>query len=511
MARFALCDYLASPHNTLVLMSSTTQQGLELRVWGEIKELFNLARRVWPAMPGYAVDSKFGIFTDDIRNDADDARDIRRGCVAIPVLDTQGQWKGLSRWVGVKQKRRRMLGDEVQFYPAPFLSTFANLNKGDFKGVFAGNPIGEGDPLDRIAEPLNGWDSLPDITATTTWPNKMEGTTIQLYGPDSPAIKHAPRYPYLINQADIDRIVSFYSADSSEYWNQAVGVRRPGVSARRVLTRDMVVKFGAQAPVVWRGDPLVKGYALDASYGGDRCVGGSFEFGKDIEGQTVIAFGWPRVIPVKQFARSVPEAERVLPEDQIAAAIRDDCRGLGIPAAHVFFDSTGRGSLGTSFARLWSADVNPVEFGGTPTRRPVCADLFTLDEQTGQRRLKRCDEHYRKFVTELWYSVRYVVEARQSRSLYQEYVDEFCAREWKLVRGDLIELETKEETKTRLGRSPDMADWASIAVEGARRLGFQIARLETPQPRDTGGGGWKRDLRDRARALRRSYTLDVAT
>ena len=47
--------------------------------------------------------------------------------------------------------RRRVLADETQFYASPYLSSLANLDKGDFKGVFVGNPIGEGDP-DRIHE-----------------------------------------------------------------------------------------------------------------------------------------------------------------------------------------------------------------------------------------------------------------------------------------------------------------------------------------------------------------------
>jgi len=82
-----------------------------------------------------------------------------------------------------------------------------------------------------------------------------------------------------------------------------------------------------------------------------------------------------------------------------------------------------------------------------------------------------------------------------------------AAREWTTVRGDRKELETKEDTKERLGRSPDMADWAVIIVEGARRLGFVIANMEGPkqQRRDD---AWKARLRAKASRLRESYTLN---
>lgn len=506
MAKFALTDYLCFPEQTLSLMSSTDLRGLELRVWGDLKDLFTRARDRWPEIPGHPVDHLHGIFTDALSDDSD-IRDIRKGLLCIPMLESGGSWKGLEKYTGIKQKRRRLFGDEVQFMLPPYLTALANLNKGDFKGVFVGNPIGEGDPLDKLAEPLEGWDSLPEVTKTSTWKNRMGGTTINLVGSDSPAIHHPGKYPYLIDQSDIDYIVGYWGRDSAEYWNQAEGVRRPGVSLRRVVTRDMISKFGAQDEVVWSVKPTIKGYAIDASYGGDRCIGGSFEFGFDINGHQVISFGKPKVIPIKLYPKTVPEELRILPEDQIAEYARADCESLGIPSAHLSHDATGRGSLGSAFARLWRHDTNPIEFGGSATPRPVLADLFIYDEKLKAKRLKRCDEHYSKFVSELWFSVRYVIEGRQSRNLPSEAVDELCAREWKRVRGDRIEVESKEDMKPRFGRSPDIGDWVAICVEGARRLGFQITRMGWELKTEKKDERWKEELRERARKAKQSYSL----
>lgn len=508
MARFALTDYFFFPRETLILMSSTDLRGLELRVFGEVKSLFEQAKEVWPDAPGNPVDSMHAILTDDLNEDAD-VRDIRRGLICIPVLDSTGQWKGMAKWVGIKQKRRRVLADETQFYSLPYLSTLANLDKGDFKGVFVGNPIGEGDPLDKLAEPLEGWDGMAEISTTTTWKNRMGGTTINLYGPDSPAIKYPGYYTYLINQADIDRIVDYWGKESAEYWNQAAGVRRPGINERRVVTRDMVRLFGAQEPVTWGGKQTVKGYGIDASYGGDRCVGGSFEFGTDVNGLTVISFGTPTIIPIRVYPKSVPMDQRIIPEDQIAEFVKAECEKLGIQSSNVYHDATGRGSLGTSFARIWTANTNPIDFGGNPTPRPVTSDMYIYDEKLRMKRLKRCDEHYSKFVSELWFSVRYLIEGKQCRNLSNEAVDEFCAREWMRAKGYKIEVEPKDETKKRIGKSPDFADMVAICVEGARRLGFSLVRLESEKAKKS-NDKWKDDLLERARKLKASYTLQAA-
>jgi len=516
IARYALTDYFCFPEETLFLVSSTNLRSLNLRVFGEIKMLFNQARANWPGCPGNMLDSMHGIFTDKIE-DTGEARDIRKGVIGIPVEDSNGQWIGLSNWIGTKQKRRRVFADEAQLYRnGAFLTTFANLNKGDFKGVLIGNPIADAPVLDKASAPVAGWESLGEITKTTTWRNQMGGVTVQLYGPDSPAIRHPGKHTYLINQTKIDWIEKTYRRDSFEWFNQALGVRTGKALDMRIIPRDLAVQFGAQDEVVWGVKSRTKVYAIDASYGGDRCPGGHIEFGEDINGKLVISCTRPTIIPIKLYPSGVPESERVLPEDQITLFVMQDCESKGIPARNVFYDSTGRGSLGTSFARIWSNDVNPVEFGGVPSNRPVCDDMWIMDEKTHERRLKRADEHYFNKVTELCFSIRFVIEGRQMRNLPTEVLDELCLRIWWMRPGNKRQAEPKTGTpnqpgmKERIGFSPDLADWLAIAVEGARRLGFISARLE-PVDAAREDIHWKRDLQRRAAQIKRSYTLTTAS
>lgn len=491
-AWWGLCDYYCFPNDTCVLVSSTDLRGLDLRVWGEIKTLHEEAQTLHD-VPGHLLETKRAISTDDIEDD--EVRDLRKGIIGVPTVQN-GKIVGLSKFLGIKQKRMRLIADEAQFMGASFLSAFANLDKNeDFKAVVLGNPQDILDPLGKAAEPKDGWGSHMEPDKTAVWDTRfMSGRCVNLIGTDSPNFDYPEgtptKFPYLISREKIANTLSFFPQDSTEYYSQCIGSMKIGQMIKRVLTRDLCRQFLATSQdIVWDG-PTTKICGLDAAYGGDRCVAGHIEFGKSIEGKTTILIRPPFIVPIR--ANSDKQ-----PEDQIAEWIKEYCRKNSIPPENFFHDSTGRGSLGTALARIWSAQCNPIEFGGSPTTRPVSLDLYIWDQSEKRRRLKRCDEHYSKFVTELWFSVRYAVEAGQVRGLSEDVMDEFCMREWKKVRSDKIELEKKEDMKERVGRSPDLADFVSICFEGARQRGFQISRLANAEAEQK-SLEWLRSLADKA-------------
>ena len=297
-----------------------------------------------------------------------------------------------------------------------------------------------------------------------------------LSAPDSPNFDfpqdEKPRYRYLIDQRRIDNTAKFWGKDSHQYWSQCVGVMKQGLTARRVITRQLCLQHKAFETAQWGPGKRMKLYAIDAAYSGtdgDRCVAGWIEFGYAMSGVQLLKIYPPKVIPV-----AISESN--IPEDQIAKYAQQDCAEQGIPATDIFYDSTGRGTLGSAFARIFGVSTPvPVEFGGRPTDRPVRHDLYIEDH--GAKRLKLCSEHYSKFVTELWFSVRYAIESGQVRELPEDVAFEGFQREYKEVAGNKIEVETKADMKERTGRSPDLFDWLVTAVEGARRRGFKIQQL----------------------------------
>lgn len=503
MSAIGCADYYCFPHNTLGIFTSTSKTGLQLRIWGEVKSLHLKAQQRFPSLPGHPVDSLYTITTDNLETGR--IRDLRRGLICV-----NGEKVG--EIVGIKQTRRRLYGDEFQHMKPAFLTDgLPNLNSGDFKAIFSGNPMGEGDALDKLAEPKDGWSSIPEPEKTTVWNTRdIGGRCINLIGTDSPNFDYpqedGPRFPYLIHQKSIDRIVSRWNTNSYQYYRYAKGTRMAGMDAHKVITRESCIQHHAMEQAFWFNEKRTVVYAVDAAYGnigGDRCVGGKIEFGPDVTGKTILCPSLPVVIPVKPHKM----ANRS-PEDQIALYVREECEREGIPAHHVFYDATGRGSLGTAFARLWpdGKNVNPVEFGGSPTDRPVSSELMIRDLKDGKFRLMTAKERFSKFVTELWWDVRYIIEADQMRELPEDVMLELSRRIWRTVRGDKYEVETKAEMKERVDESPDLADWLATACEGAIRLGFKIEGMSKqagPPTTDL----WKVDLKRRSEKLRSSWTL----
>lgn len=507
LSKYALIDYWAWPDETLILMSSTDTRGLELRVWGDIKDLVQRAREQFDWLPGIVSDSKHGIFTDSL-DDTDDVRNMRRGIICIPCLGSDGQWAGgLEKFVGIKQKRRRLIGDEVQFMHINYITTLSNLDKGDFKGVFVGNPIGgNGKALDKLAEPEKGWDSIGEVTKTITWRNRFDGLTIDLVGTDSPNFdeNRVKNYPYLIDQTDVDKVAKRSGKDSAEYWSQIMGVRKIGVDAHRVLTRSLCLQFEAFKDCIWQGTPTTKILGIDAGFGGDPCESIVIEFGEEVGGRIVLKFHPTVMIPI-MIGDAYPS-----PENQIATFVRDFAQRMSIPPDNIFVEAGMRVTLGIEMAKIIGPSVTSINAGGPTTNRPVNNDMYVFDEKLMTRRLKKCSEHYIKFITEMWYSVREAVISGQVREIPENVVEQFAMREWEEAPGGRYELETKEKCKARMGESPNRADAAAIALEGARRRGFKIARIAA-ETTISKNDLWLEQMARKSRELTRSKELNFTS
>jgi len=350
-----------------------------------------------------------------------------------------------------------------------------------------GNPVDFNDPLGKAAEPKDGWSNHLEPKKTECWDTRfMNGRCVNLIGTDSPNFDfpadEPTRYKYLISREKIANTLSFFPENSLEYYSQCIGAMKVAGMERRVLTRDIIRQYGADKDTAFQGE-TTKVYFVDASRGGDKCVGGHGEFGVNVEGKIVLRLGEPKIIPIVVGSGTDPEY-------QIANFVKQDCTALGVPPANMGHDATGWGSLGTALAVVWSNQTIPVEAGGTPTNRPVCNDLFIMDDSKNPplKRLKLCHEHYEKRVTEFWFSLRYAVESAQVKNLPDDAIEDLVERKWDYSKGNKIVVEAKSSRvladgtrkvgmKERIGRSPDHGDWACGILEMARRRGFLIERL----------------------------------
>lgn len=421
------------------------------------------------------------------------------------------QWVGDAVFVGIKQDRVRFIGDELQWMAGTFLRSWNPLfSNPDLKVIGSGNPNhNPDDPLGIAAEPKEGWASLKEPDKTEVWDTKyLEGRCVNLVGTDSPNFDvpdgQPEPFPRLIGRKFMRRIVHDSGPDSPDFYRLVKGVMKFSLAHTRVINRQLCRDHHAHDKALWGDVKRTKIYAIDPAYGGgDRCVAGYAEFGKDLDGKQILCVRPPWVVQINlKLAES--------PEDQIASAAYNDMAKYSIPNGNAFYGAFGKGTIGFAFARKFGADSPvPIEEGGRPSKRPVRQDLRLWDEVKRELRHKRCDEHYSKKITELWFSTRYAIEAEQIRELPENVMEEGCAREYSTVAGNLIEVESKEDMKERLSRSPDLYDWFSFIIEGARQRGFLIAELGPADEEDGGGEDWLGDKVQKHLALVRSKRVMV--
>ena len=334
---------------------------------------------------------------------------------------------------------------------------------------------------------MEGWDKWQDSGKTQSWRTKFyDAHCIAFDGRDSPNFDYPEdkkaKFPYLIGPKKLKAVAETLGNDSPLWWNQCVGKPRPGMEALKVITKRICEDNNAFEEVIWEGTGTVQICSLDAAYGGvggDRCVLMRHEFGRDIEKKLIFRPHSPVLVPVKASAVDPPDR-------QIVRFCMNYCQGFGIPPENFFFD--GRSTLMAMFAQMWSGLVNPVDFGGQPTDRPVSLDEYVWDGEKKSRRLKKCSEHYSKFVTELWFAAYYIIISGQMRNLDRQVAEEGCKRIYTHTAGNRIEVEPKmgrtDSTgrkrpgmKDRTSQSPDMFDCLVTGIEGARRRGFDISKL----------------------------------
>ncbi len=483
----ALTLYYASPDNTTVIVSSTTKDDLEGRIWGELKRFHGEAQEVAPWLPGHLIESKQLISTDGKGEEG--GRDLRNGIMGVPVRKG-GAWVGLGSLVGRKNDHMIAVADECHLMNEGFLEALANLESNpNFRLWQLGNLNDLSSQLGQACEPEKGWDSLGDSEISRVYPTRFHnGTAIQLIGNDSPNLDYpadAEPYPKLIGREYIKRLAHNYGVDTPLYNMFAAGKIPRGTMENRVLTKAVCDRHNAFEPVVWGHEPLVKFYGQDVSYTGehgDRTAGRPFAYGRDIEGKWRLAPLEPPLIytPNDRASGSI--------EEQIAAQSMAECKRLGIEPSHFFYDGTGRSSYTAALMRLWSTEVVPIEFGGTASTRPNFVGRRYQEDIDSRRKkgdLLPCNEVFGKMVTELWFAWRALIEADQCRNLDEASVKEGALRIWKLSNGNRMDVEPKKEMKLRLGRSPDLADCIVTAIEGARRLGFPLGQLDQVTRRNT--------------------------
>jgi len=223
-----------------------------------------------------------------------------------------------------------------------------------------------------------------------------------------------------------------------------------------IYSENEITNSGCMHKVKW-GSQMVKVAGLDPAFtnGGDRTILYTGYVGTDDTGQYVFEFG-------KSFQLNDDATNKAVPRSyQIVQQIKKICEKEGVAPDDLAVDATGAGSSFCDvLAGEWSPRFLRVTFGGKPSEKRVSVN----SQLTGI-------ELYTNRVSELWFVGKELMRTRQIFGVDNDLAQEIIGRNYELVKtGSLkVRIESKPEFKQRIGKSPDLADAAFLALDCARQ------------------------------------------
>lgn len=477
----ACLDYLTHSRKTLTLLVSTTRQMLEIRSYESVMRYYNYLREKgdWGVVLNR---QRMAILNrDDETKDA--SAEVKAAIRGVAVKQGTVE-EAKSNLQGAHLPHVRLIIDELQQAREAAFEARHNLSAGtkDFKFVGLANPDSVYDLSGRASKPKDprGWAA---VTVDDEQWDSIFGKCLHLDGLKSPAVVEpdgAEKYPFLLKQADIDRIIKQNQGneDAPSIWTMVRGFPPPQGILPTILTEAAIRKFRMQEPVQWQ-DTYVTYGSLDPSFtsGGDGCILRPFRVGRSTEGAYTIFFMPPRYIQLR-VSSDVPI------QYQIAAQVEVIGRELGFTPDRMVVDETGTQRV---------ADVIEMQWGKVGWR-------YVGSERASELPVSPADptpsnERYKNRVTEAWYSVAMAGEQNSIRGLDDEAARQFTMRY--VSPGKPLKIEAKEDFKDRLHASPDEADSVAMAVQFVReRLGgwFPTADDAPMGQSVTGSGSFGEDL-----------------
>jgi hypothetical protein len=326
-----------------------------------------------------------------------------------------------------------------------------------------GNPVSLMSMLCKYIEPIGGWQSVKEME-TETWEIDSQeypapGRGRFFDGRKSPAYLNPEwgrKNAWMINRDQVDRHIEKRGINDPKVRAFSIGwPARSGID-NTVMSPELIEKFNCRESARWTEDPIEIA-ALDPAFveGGDGKMFGfariamvDDEFGK----RWVIEFGDVMEIPIDS-ASDEPV------EYQIAKFVKAKCVERRIPPSRFATDASGIGrGLKSVMDKEWG-EVVGIEFGGSPS------DLVVDDEGNTAK------DVFDRRSSELNIMVKNFAQAHGIRGLSRRAGDEFCSRLMSLSPTGKWVVEKKKDMKKRIGKSPDTADMACVAVALAMQHG----------------------------------------
>lgn len=454
-ALWGIVNFLAAPRETKVLLTSTSLKDSRQRVWGEVEEYWMAAAQLMGGeqnLPGELASS-----AGMIRYKDGDMRSDRQGLTLIAGEKSKAK-ESIGKVIGFKGTRVILIADELpELSEALINAAESNLaSNPEFQMIGIGNPNSYFDPFGVFCEPEKGWNSISELDYE--WKTK-KGFCIRFDAEKSPNILAGKTiYPYMMTQEKLDDFQKRLGTRTLRYYRMVKGFWCPTGSEEAIYSEPDIVNYEGNTKAIWREPPTTIA-ALDPAFtkGGDRCI---LHFGKcgfNMDGLRTLE--WTEHLQLEEDATNKSQSRT----DQVVDQLIQECKLRDVSLKHLVVDSTGGGKPFCDVIRSrWGAGFLEVNFSGAATDTPASG--------TDSRPAK---EVYMDVLSEIWFAGREYLQAGQIKGIYPALAEELCARMYKTASRGRIQVEPKKEMKKRLGKSPDLADAALLALFLCRqRLGM---------------------------------------
>lgn len=460
VALYGLMAYWARPSETYFMVMSTTKQDARGRIWKSVTQYWGQAERM--GCPGKLIDSDGYIKGVDRLG-----RLWRNSGIVLKAAGKSDGEEASKELLGLKNPQFIVGADELnELHPGILRTARMNLISNETL-TFAGmaNPDKLTDPHADLSEPINGWKS---ITVDDKFWQTKSGKCRRFVANES------PRYLEELTFSEEDwkngRVAKCWwqpghdyckmnaeqrgGTKSRGYYRFVLAFWCPDGAANSIYSEVELMNGCALDPQEprWDAHPFTLS-GLDPSFsrGGDRSCAVFAKLGK-VDGRTHLHF-----CHFQTLVEDIQDKKTAL-SHQIARQWRDACEEWGVKPIHAALDNTG---AGTPFGHIvdmeWSPAVQKVNFQGKASERTV---VFRNED---------C-QFYNKN-SELWIQPKEFIRSNQISGISKEMMAELVDREYHDKEGRTLRVESKEDAKKRLKRSPDLCDGALLVIEKAVTLG----------------------------------------
>jgi hypothetical protein len=482
MAAYAIVSWLAAPRDTLVLLTSTTLREARKRIWGSVISLLNV------------IDGAPFRIRDSIGNVAyinEKGTLIEKAGLSLIACEKSKEKTAVGKFIGIKQKNVVVIADELSELSESILQAgLTNLSKNPrFQLIGMSNPASRYDAFGVWAQPEKGWDSIE--SDADEWETKYGGRYLRLDGERSPNILAGKTiYPWLPTEEKLAEDRELLGPDSRGYKRMVSAVFFESDEEETIYSETGITRSGSMGPVAWKGTPVACA-GLDPAFsnGGDRCILYTGLVGYDQSGHYVCE--------LKDFIALLDDATNLaVPRSyQIVKMLKEELQKRKIDPSNLAVDSTGAGN---PFCDIIEAEgllnILRVSFGGKPSEKRVSVNSKLIGT-----------ELYANRCSELWFAGKELMRTKQLFGISNELAAEMTGRRFDMYKSGSLKMkvETKPDFKSRLGKSPDIADAAFLCVDVARqRLG--LVATEPPKNQANGMSGPAKSMKDLTNILQSS-------